>query len=91
MTPMTREWVRKAEDDVQVARIAADKGRRLYDGIGFHCQQAAEKYLKALLQELGIDRFVDEPPRACTNAVIAALVFGPISPSMSCSPPIWAE
>jgi hypothetical protein len=43
------------------------------------------------LQELGIDRFVDEPPRACTNAVIAALVFGPISPSMSCSPPIWAE
>ena len=36
-----------------MARIAADKGRRLYDGIGFHCQQAAEKYLKALLQEAG--------------------------------------
>lgn len=26
----------------------------LYDLICFHCQQAAEKYLKALLQELGL-------------------------------------
>ncbi len=33
----------------------AIKGRKLlYDGVCFHCQQAAEKYLKALLQEAGL-------------------------------------
>jgi len=26
----------------------------VHDGVCFHCQQCAEKYLKALLQELGI-------------------------------------
>jgi HEPN domain-containing protein len=53
MTPMTGEWVRKAEDDVRLARVAASGRDRLYDGICFHCQQAAGKYLKALLQEAG--------------------------------------
>src|SRR5437660_1182218 len=53
MTPMTREWVRKAEHDVKSARIIASGPDRLYDNICFHCQQAAEKYLKALLQESG--------------------------------------
>lgn len=53
MTPLTREWVRKAEHDVQSARVIARGPDRLYDNICFHCQQAAEKYLKALLQETG--------------------------------------
>jgi HEPN domain-containing protein len=26
----------------------------MHDGVCFHCQQGAEKYLKALLQELGL-------------------------------------
>ena len=45
--------MRKGEDDVRLARVAASGRDRLYDGICFHCQQAAEKYLKALLQEAG--------------------------------------
>jgi HEPN domain-containing protein len=53
MTPMTREWVRKAEHDVKAARLIAGGPDRLYDNVCFHCQQAAEKYLKALLQESG--------------------------------------
>lgn len=51
---MTREWIRKAEDDFQTAEILAARGKSLNDPICFHCQQSAEKYLKALLQESGI-------------------------------------
>jgi HEPN domain-containing protein len=55
MTPLTREWVRKAEGDLGHVDLAASgPNKRLYDGICFHCQQAAEKYLKALLQEAGL-------------------------------------
>jgi HEPN domain-containing protein len=50
---MTREWLRKAEDDFQTAEILAAGGKPLYDQICFHCQQAAEKHLKALLEESG--------------------------------------
>jgi HEPN domain-containing protein len=49
---LLREWIEKAEADLEVARRmvveAADK-RRIREIVGFHCQQAAEKYLKALL------------------------------------------
>ena len=45
--------MRKAEADYRLAaKLAADK-EAFYDQLCFHCQQAAEKYLKALLQELG--------------------------------------
>jgi HEPN domain-containing protein len=53
MKKATRPWARKAEDDYQTARRLLDAKTRLYDQICFHCQQAAEKYLKAILQEQG--------------------------------------
>jgi HEPN domain-containing protein len=49
---MTREWIRKAEDDFRAAETLAAAGGGLHDQIAFHCQQAAEKYEKALLEEL---------------------------------------
>ena len=54
MKRQTRPWVRKAEDDVQAARELAARRPPLRDIVCFHCQQAIEKYLKALLQELSI-------------------------------------
>ncbi|MGH7139241.1 MAG: HEPN domain-containing protein, partial [Pirellulales bacterium] len=54
MKRMTREWIRKAEDDFQAAVILAAEAKSLHDPICFHCQQSAEKYLKALLEELGL-------------------------------------
>ena len=52
MKPTTVEWTTKAEGDFATA------GRELrvrklpnYDAVCFHCQQCAEKYLKAVLQE----------------------------------------
>jgi HEPN domain-containing protein len=39
---------------VQAARELAARRPPLRDIVCFHCQQAVEKYLKALLQELGV-------------------------------------
>ncbi len=55
MKPMTAEWVAKAEGDFAMMERecqAADNPN--YDGICFHAQQCAEKYLKARLCEAGI-------------------------------------
>lgn len=50
----TGRWVRKAEDDLTGANQLAQGHPLLNDLICFHCQQSAEKYLKAMLIELGI-------------------------------------
>jgi len=55
MKAATRDWVQKAEHDFLAA---VDLGRRrekpLHDVVCFHCQQSAEKYLKARLEEAAI-------------------------------------
>jgi HEPN domain-containing protein len=53
MTPQTLAWVRKAEDDYGLAEQVAAGARPFPDQVCFHCQQSAEEYLKALLEELG--------------------------------------
>jgi HEPN domain-containing protein len=52
MKRATREWVRKAEADHRAAVRLAQGNEPLHDQTCFHCQQCAEKYLKALLEEL---------------------------------------
>jgi len=52
MTPETAQWVRYAEEDLLGASDLARKTPPLRNLACFHCQQSAEKYLKALLQEL---------------------------------------
>lgn len=42
-------WLSKAEDDLQVARLLIAEENRLYAAGMYHCQQAAEKSLKAWL------------------------------------------
>lgn len=54
MRRQTAKWVRKAEEDVEGARKLAAEKPPLRNLVAFHSQQAAEKYLKALLQELGV-------------------------------------
>lgn len=55
MRPLTREWIKKAEADFATAQREL-RARRLpnYDAVCFHAQQCAEKYLKARLQEAGL-------------------------------------
>ena len=50
----TGKWVQKAEADWKVAHKLGDERPPPRDIVCFHCQQAAEKYLKSLLQESGL-------------------------------------
>jgi HEPN domain-containing protein len=54
MKRLTARWVRKAEADEEGARRLARARPPLPDLVCFHCQQTAEKYLKALAQEWGL-------------------------------------
>jgi len=52
MKPITSEWVAKAEGDfAMMERECQAPDNPNYDGICFHAQQCAEKYLKARLCE----------------------------------------
>ena len=51
MKPLSREWVKKAEEDYRVARRERDAKPSAYSAVCFHAQQCVEKYLKATLQE----------------------------------------
>ncbi|MBO0724299.1 MAG: HEPN domain-containing protein [Blastocatellia bacterium] len=56
MKPQTAEWVEKGEGDwnaaQQLNRVRKDPN---YDSVCFHCQQSVEKYLKARLEEAGVN------------------------------------
>ena len=54
---LLRQWLRKADGDLRAAERLADAPED-FDAVAFHCQQAAEKYLKARLAVTG-----QEPPR----------------------------
>jgi len=55
MKAATREWVRCAEEDFDVARsLMRRRTKTAANSIGFHSQQCAEKYLKARLEEAGL-------------------------------------
>ena len=51
-------WIEKAEHDRRTAAAALDQDPPITDTAAFHCQQAAEKYLKAFLVSRG-----NLPPR----------------------------
>ena len=54
MHALTTEWIAKVEADLAtLGREVRARTRPNYDAACFHAQQAAEKYLKAILQERG--------------------------------------
>jgi HEPN domain-containing protein len=71
MNPLTLEWVEKAEGDLLTARreFRARKSPN-FDAVCFHTQQAVEKYMKAVLQEMGI-----AIPRVHSLADLLALIL----------------
>jgi HEPN domain-containing protein len=54
MKKSTREWVKKAEKDYALAVHGSRSEVPVHDGVCFHCQQCAEKYLKGLMEEIGL-------------------------------------
>ena len=70
MNPLTLEWINKAEGDLLTARREYRiRKSPNFDAVCFHTQQAAEKYLKAILQENGISI-----PRIHSLADLLALI-----------------
>lgn len=49
------QWLAKAAADFEAAEQLAMLGGRFREIIAFHCQQAAEKYLKALLVQRQVE------------------------------------
>ncbi len=54
MKRLTREWLGKADEDHSVAAGLMRRRKVPCNSVCFHCQQSAEKYLKAVLQEGGV-------------------------------------
>lgn len=46
---LVQQWLGSAEEDLSVAQELMQRERVSYNPVGFHAQQAAEKFLKALL------------------------------------------
>ena len=88
---LLREWIEKADADLEVARQMAPEAagnRRIREIVGFHCQQAVEKYLKALLTYYQVEFpkthqihrlliLVDGVNRAAAAALASARWLGP--------------
>ena len=75
MKPLAAEWISKAEGDFAIVeRESRARKNPSYDGICFHAQQCAEKYLKARLCEAGV-------PFAKTHDLVALLEMAlPLEP-----------
>lgn len=46
---IVKEWLNKAEEDFNFAKVNLEEGNNFYAQICFHFQQSAEKYLKAFI------------------------------------------
>ena len=46
---LVNEWLQKADPDLRLAEFLLAENTTFLDAAAFHCQQAAEKYLKAFL------------------------------------------
>ena len=44
-----QQWLAKAASHLQVAQVLLDSDLEDFENMGFHAQQAAEKYIKAVL------------------------------------------
>jgi HEPN domain-containing protein len=64
-----QQWLDKAHKDLQAATILFNSDVGDYDNVGFHAQQAAEMFLKALLV-----RYQVELPKTHNIAVLRQLV-----------------
>ena len=52
---VVKKWVEKAQDDLEAADALVKHGGDLWSIVAFHCQQSAEKFIKALLTSRQIE------------------------------------
>jgi HEPN domain-containing protein len=54
ISELVKEWIHKANHDLGMAELGISQKPEYTDAICFHCQQAAEKFIKAYLVSLKI-------------------------------------
>ena len=52
---IVKKWIEKADHDLGSAKLIYLHLPEYFDTIGFHCQQATEKYLKSMLKHFEIE------------------------------------
>lgn len=67
--------LRAADRDVETAETLAQHSPHLHESIGFSCQQAAEKYLKATLMAYGLPAPFIHDFTSLATALAAHVVF----------------
>ncbi len=71
------QWVEKAEEDwIGISRLRVGDLAQVADPVAFLAQQCAEKYLKALIQQEGV-----EPPRHHHLSVLLDILL-PVHPDL---------
>jgi HEPN domain-containing protein len=87
----TRAWLRRAHHDLLAAKLLLNAARPLPDVAVFHCQQAAEKALKAFLfwhdVRFGKTHELAELGRACCN--LDGALAGVIDRAVDLTPYAW--
>lgn len=78
---LMRQWLAKAEEDLGAAEILISHQTSYLSAVGFHCQQAAEKFLKALLTFNQIEFPKTHDLGALLDLV--ALIDAPLADSLS--------
>ncbi|MFZ5451587.1 MAG: HEPN domain-containing protein [Thermodesulfobacteriota bacterium] len=74
---LVRQWLAKADEDLNAAKTLLSLDTAFFSTIGFHCQQAAEKYLKAFLTWRQI-----EFPKTHDLSLLLGLI-SPAAPSLA--------
>ncbi len=54
VSKIVKEWIEKADHELGSAKLIYLHIPEYCDTIAFHCQQATEKYIKAMLENFGI-------------------------------------
>ena len=55
---LLKAWIEKADHDLGTAKLIFLHIPDYFDTVAFHCQQAVEKYLKAILVYYEIELFI---------------------------------
>jgi HEPN domain-containing protein len=74
---LVRQWLAKADEDLEAAKALMSLKTTFFSTIGFHCQQAAEKYFKAFLTWRQI-----EFPKTHDLSLLLGLI-SPAAPSLA--------
>jgi HEPN domain-containing protein len=74
---VVKEWLAKADEDFNFAKINLEEDNKFYSQVCFHFQQAAEKYLKAFIVAYDLEF------EKLHNLIILLKICGKQEPSLS--------